>query len=92
MNDLFSRVCEILFTFDDGSTTLCTATLNEAILAERGFESVNGFVDLSSGKIIPEDLFDNPFTILPQNTKAKQTRLDEIFNSGGKVHWSPAIS
>ena len=90
MDELFSRVCKIVFTFEDGSTILCETTLNQELLNNRGFNEVNGFVDLSSGRIIPEELFDLPFEILPHNTNPNRTSLDTLFDIGGKIHWSTA--
>ena len=89
MTELFSRICKVLFTFEDGSTLLCVTTLNPDILSEKGLADVNGIIDLSSGKIMPEDLFDYPFEILADNDDPRSD-LDKFFDIGGKVHWTPA--
>lgn len=92
MTRLFSRVCKVIFTFDDGSTILCETTLNPEILASKGFSDINGFIDLSSGRIMPEDIFDHKFKILAESEEDPRSELDKIFDVGGKVHWIPAMS
>lgn len=83
---LLSKVYDIVFTFEDGSEILCAVTLNEDILTSMGWNNVDGFIDILSGRVIPPGLFSMPFTIHEQGTY-KLSSLDEIFNDGGKLSW-----
>ncbi len=83
---LFDRICDIVFTLEDNSEVLCTVTLNDEILASKGWKSVDGFIDLITGRVIPPDLFSIPFNIYEHDTY-KLSPLDKIFNDGGKISW-----
>lgn len=83
---LLDKMYDVVFTFEDGSEILCAVTLNERILASRGWNTIDGFIDFLSGRVIPPSLFSIPFTIYEYGTYKLNT-LDEIFNNGGKISW-----
>ena len=89
MKRLFDKVCDIVFTFPDGSELLCRTTLDPGLLSQYGYTNVDGFVDLSSGRYIPEELFLEDFSIFDEGTY-QLSDLDNIFNSGGKLSWEHA--
>lgn len=86
MNELFSNIVDLVFTLEDGSELLCKTTLCSEILNNLGLGHVDGFVDLSTNRIIPEDMFEYDFIVKPEGTH-KLSALDSFFQLGGKVHW-----
>ena len=87
MEQLFEHIVDITFTLADGSELLCTTTLNHEILSSYGYGEIDAFVDMSSGRIIPEDMFNFDFRIEPKGTH-KLSPLDLLFQNGGKIHWT----
>lgn len=87
MNELFKRICTVIFTLGDGSKIICRVTLNSEILAENGMLDVDGFVDLMSMREIPEELFEQEFEICEDTHKI--SNLDKMFQDGGKLQWKP---
>lgn len=83
---LFDRICDIVFTLEDGSQILCAVTLDRGVLAKRGWDSFDGFIDLITEREIPQDMFLYDFTVYEHN-EYKLSKLDAIFSSGGKVSW-----
>lgn len=83
---LFTGIYDIVFTLADGSQILCAVTLDNGILAKRGWDSFDGFIDLITEREIPPDMFSYDFEIYEHNTY-KLKHLDELFNNGGKVSW-----
>lgn len=86
MTRLLDGIYDIVFTLADGSQILCATTLNNGILAKRGWDSFDGFIDLITEREIPPDMFNHVFTIYEHNTY-ELAPLDKIFNNGGKVSW-----
>lgn len=90
MQQLFSSICDIIFTLEDNSQIRCRTTLDPKLLQEQGYNSnIDGFIDLSSGRLIPEDLFENSFIICSESENPLSD-LDKMFNLGGKIHWNIA--
>lgn len=83
---LFSEVVDIVFRMSDGSEILCRTSLNPDILQAKGYANVDGFVDFLSSRIIPQEMFEQEFSIEPQG-EYQLNSLDAIFQTGGKVHW-----
>lgn len=90
MTRLFDGIYDIVFTLADGSQILCAVTLDNRILAKRGWDSFDGFIDLITEREIPLDLFSYEFHIYNHN-EYKLSKLDEIFSSGGKVAWKKLV-
>ena len=86
MTRLFDGVYDIVFTLADGSEILCAVTLNTGILARRGWDSFDGFIDLITEREIPQDLFSYNYKIYEHNTY-KLKPLDELLHNGGKISW-----
>ena len=86
MTKLFNQICDIVFTLEDNSQMLCKTTLNEGILSQHGWADLDAFVDLLSNRIIPDEMFENDFIILDENT-ASLSELDSMFIDGGKISW-----
>lgn len=87
MEKLFEQIVDLTFTLADGSELLCTTTLNHEILDSYGYGNIDAFVDISSGRMIPEDMFNFDFRIEEKGTH-KLSPLDTVFQNGGKVHWT----
>lgn len=86
MNELFNGIVDLVFTLGDGSELLCKTTLCCEILNSLGLGAVDGFVDLSTNRIIPEEMFEYDFTVKPEGTH-ELSALDSFFQPGGKAHW-----
>ncbi len=86
MTRLFNGIYDIVFTLADGSQVLCAVTLNVGILARKGWDSFNGFIDLITEREIPPDMFSYKFQIYEHGSYAL-TPLDAIFSDGGKISW-----
>lgn len=86
MNSLFDRICDVVFILKDGSQILCKVTLNENILQKLGYAMSDDFIDIMTGRIIPDELFDNKFQVLPEDTVVL-SELDKMFLDGGKISW-----
>ena len=86
MNSLFDRICDVVFILKDGSQILCKVTLNENILQKFGYAMSDDFIDIMTGRIIPDELFDNKFQVLPEDTVVL-SELDKMFLDGGKISW-----
>ena len=89
INLLFDGIYYLTFILSDGSQIRCKTTLNSDILHNLGYANVDGFVDLLSGRVIPEDMFTFDFVISSLDSQALP-RLDSLFQDGGKVHWKLA--
>lgn len=83
---LFTDIYDIVFSLEDNSEVLCVTTLNKGILAKRGWDSFNGFIDLLTEREIPPEMFLQDFKIYNHGSYTL-SKLDSIFNSGGKISW-----
>lgn len=80
---LFDKICTLVFDIN-GSMLQCHATLNQRILKNRGYDGIDGIVDLDTGKIIPEYLFDY-LSELVDGEVNRIGPLDALFQAGGKL-------
>lgn len=83
---LFTDICDIVFSLEDNSEILCVTTLNKGILAKRGWDSFNGFIDLLTEREIPPELFMQEFKVYDHGAYTLNP-LDALFNCGGKISW-----
>lgn len=91
VDDLYKGKCLITFRYPDGSEIQCVSTLNEELLKNLALDYVDGFVDLITRKVIPNDLFnevEDVFIELDKNPNL--SLLDEVFQNPIKRRWEDA--
>lgn len=88
IDDLYVDKCLMTFRYHDGSEVQCIVTLNQQILQRLSLDSVDGFVDLLSYKIIPMELFTETETVyIELGEEPKLSFLDEFFQEAIKRRW-----
>lgn len=86
IKSLFTDYCTIIFTYEDGSQVKAITTLNKELLKREGYGEVDGMVDLTTGKLIPEELFEESFDIIVGVEKLTNS-LDLYFEKYAKTSW-----
>lgn len=91
VDKLYEGKCLLTFRYPDGSEIQCISTLNEEILKNLALDYVDGFVDLITRKIIPNELFIEVRDIyVDLNKSTNLSPLDEMFSNAIKRRWEDA--
>ena len=85
---LYNGYCIISFKYEDSSEVQCVSTLNLEILKNLGLSHIDGFIDLLTYKLIPDDMFLNISNIsIKEGKETTLGNLDSFFQMQIKRRW-----